>query len=89
MPSTEKFTIAELAPPSAMLPELSCCTFGESDSAARGLVVVARLFSGKLGDLLIILGVADHRVLGINHGHRVCNFDGLRLTLHPERNIDP
>ena len=47
MPSTEKFTIEELAPPSAMFPELSCCTFGKTVSDPNGLVVVARLFSGS------------------------------------------
>ena len=47
IPSTEKFTIDELAPPSAILPELSVCTFGDNPSAPSGLVVVARLFSGN------------------------------------------
>ena len=47
MPSTEKLTIDELAPPSAMLPELSVCTLGDKPSAPSGLVVVARLFSGS------------------------------------------
>ena len=47
IPSTEKLIIEELAPPIAMYPELSCCTFEDSASAPSGLVVLARLFSGN------------------------------------------
>ena len=47
IPSTEKFTMEEVAPPSAKLPWLSSCTLAESVSAPSGLVVTARLLSGN------------------------------------------
>jgi hypothetical protein len=37
----------EVAPPRAILPELSVWTFGERPSAPSGLVVVARLLMGS------------------------------------------
>src|SRR5882757_244972 len=47
IPSTEKLTMDELDPLSAIFPELSCCTLGDNASAPNGLVVVARLFNGS------------------------------------------
>src|ERR1700676_2340008 len=47
MPSTEKPIMLGVAPPTAMLPWLSCWTLGEVASDDNGLVVTARKFNGS------------------------------------------
>lgn len=74
----------ELAPPRAMFPWLSCCTFGESASAPRGLVAGACV-ERKLGQFKVALLVGDGGVLGVDRVAACIDGDAFRLACGKQR----
>ena len=71
------------------MPELSCCTFGETASGAERTGRCRAVVQRKLGNLLVVFRIADDRVLGIDNRDRIANLHRLGLALHPENDVDP
>ena len=78
----------ELAPPRAMLPELSCCTLAESASAPSGLVVVARLFSGSCVMSVLSLESLSVALSVLIWSAAAVTFDGDRVGGDCERGVE-